>query len=100
MLSIGGSKYVDKLRKHSKQFYNSLVRAGLSPQKARELTAEHVNLMRYLMEHGLSMEKAHKVANLYKDKWKHYQPKTRRRLILNRVRGPQKLEDLLADLDY
>ncbi len=91
---------VDKLRKHSKQFYNALVRAGISPQKARELTAEHVNMMRYLMNHGISMEKAHKVANVFQDKFMHYQPETRRRLVLSRARGPQKLEDLLADLDY
>ncbi len=93
MSSVG---VVNTLRKHSKTFYNSLIRSGLSPEKSRELTAEHVDLMRYLMKQGMSMKKAHESATLLA-KWAHYQPDTRRRLVLSRVRGPKKLSELLAD---
>lgn len=86
---------IDELRRHSKGYYNELVREGMPTREARERTAEHIGEMRLLMAKGFTVKQAHQGANMILYRFRHLPRDTARRLAVNRLRGPKSIAELL-----
>jgi hypothetical protein len=70
---------IDELRKHSKRYYNKLVREGMPTREARERTASHIFMVRHYMSRGYNLRQAHELA-LRSEEFADFTGRTRQRL--------------------